>query len=151
MGRLLGIDYGDRRIGISTSDTMGMVATPKKTIHYTSQKAAISEIAELIKELEISKIIVGLPLHMSGEEGELVDKVRAFVEKLKTKTEMPIELWDERLSSAQAQATMHEMNVRQEKKKQLVDQLAAQLILQSYLDSQSDTIDSYDPFEDDDY
>lgn len=74
-----------------------------------------------------------------------------FVGKLKIKTEVPIELWDERLSSAQAQAAMYEMNVRQEKKKQLVDQLAAQIILQSYLDSQSDVSDLFDPFGDDDY
>ena len=83
MGRLLGIDYGDRRIGIASSDTMGMVATPKKTIHYTSLKAAVNEVVELIKELEISKIIVGLPLHMNGDEGDLVDKVRFFCWKTK--------------------------------------------------------------------
>jgi len=133
--KLLGIDYGIRRLGIAVSDPLGMLATPFRTINTFSDEQSVTEVCNLIQETNAEKIIIGLPLNMNNTEGPMVKKVRDFIEKLKLKTNLPIELSDERLSSCLVERTLLEANMSRNKRKGVRDKLAAQVILQGYIDT----------------
>lgn len=134
--RILGIDYGDSRIGIAVSDPMGWTAQAVETIHI---KAGIREplkrICELVSQYNAEKVVVGFPKNMNGTIGPRGEKTQAFIEMLQDLIQIPIIKWDERLSSVSANRTMHELGMKTSKKKGVVDQIAAVYILQGFLDS----------------
>jgi len=130
--RILGLDIGDKRIGIAISDEMGWTAQGLKTI--SRDKDEISEIKEIIEGYEVKEVIIGLPKNMDGSIGPQGEKVIAFVERLKANISLPILLWDERLSTVSAEKTLLKADLSRRKRKALRDRLSAQFILQGYLD-----------------
>ncbi len=139
MKRMLGIDHGDARVGIAISDELGMLAHPVETIPATPEKALFQRITAIVAEKDCAKVIVGLPRNMDGSCGPAAEKVRAFCEKLRAKLPetCPVQTWDERLSTVQAQRSLHAQGLNTKKSRKIIDQAAAQVILQSYLDSQA--------------
>ncbi len=135
MSRILGLDVGTKYIGLAVSDTTLTLAQGKGKVLRRSDDVAIGRITEVIKELGIEKIVVGLPVNMDGTMGERAKDCRAFAEKLKEKTGLAVELWDERLSTKEAEDVMLAADMTRNKRKKVIDKLAAQLILQGYLDS----------------
>jgi putative Holliday junction resolvase len=134
MGRILGIDHGDVRIGIAMSDETAFLASSVCVLDST--KAGLEQIVALIAEHRIEKIVVGLPRNMDGSYGPATEKVRKFIEKLKTKTEVPVFEWDERMSTVSAHNALREAGLDGKKRKGVVDKVAAQIILQNFLDAQ---------------
>jgi len=133
MMRAIGIDYGSVRVGLAGSDDLGMIATPLETV---ANKNAIQRICEIIIERQVNFIIVGMPRNMDGTYGPKCDEVKAFIEQLKTKCTIPIRTWDERLTTQSVERMLIEADVSRQKRKEVIDKLAAQQILQSFLDSQ---------------
>lgn len=131
--RVLGIDYGDARVGIAVSDLLGMTAQGVKTIKNTGSKQLMSEIESVIAEYKPEKIVIGLPKNMDGSEGFRVDATRAFAKKLKIIFGGEIIFWDERLSSMGAKRYLNETNTRGKKRKAVLDTVAACIILEGYL------------------
>lgn len=144
-GRFVGLDFGDRRIGVAVSDPTAFLATAHGVIEYRDVHVAKKAVAEICREVDASRMVIGLPLNMDGSEGMAVAKVRAFIELLRGVTNVPIETWDERLTTKSAHDVLIEAGTRREKRKGLVDKIAAQFILQGYLDARAD--DSMDPFD----
>jgi putative Holliday junction resolvase len=136
MARILGIDHGTARIGLAICDEMELVASPLKTLDAAAQP--LKEIAEIVQARQVEKIVVGLPLHMSGQHGEAAVRVEKFVEQLgkALRHEVPIEMVDERLSSVEAEASLSRAGITdRQARREVVDQLAAMVILQEYLNS----------------
>lgn len=138
--RIIGIDFGLKRIGIAISDENKMIASPLITI--TCEKKSDETVKKLIEELErhqeanhyeIEKIVIGLPLMMSGKVGLLADEVHHFIALLKTHLLIPIESWDERLTTVQAERLLRESKMTRKKRSQYIDKVAAVIILQNYL------------------
>lgn len=132
--RSLGIDYGERRIGIAVSDPTGTIATPVKTL--PNKADSLNVIKQIAADYSVSEIVLGLPLTMKGTDSEKTREVREFKEKLEKICSLPVIFEDERLSSRQASSSLLIMNTtrKQRREKSRVDQMAAALILQSYLD-----------------
>jgi putative Holliday junction resolvase len=137
MKRALGIDHGDARIGVAISDDLGMLAHPLETIHIKEVADPIAHIAALVASKDIGHIILGLPRNMDGSYGPAAEKVRAFAEKLRAACGCEVRLWDERLTSVAAQRSLHEAGRKVKDSREVIDQVAAQLILQGWLDSQA--------------
>jgi putative holliday junction resolvase len=133
--RHLGLDVGERRIGVALSDASGRLATPLTTIGAVPQAQAIARIAALCAEHEVVAVVIGLPLTMRGEVGPQAETVRRFGAALAAGVALPIDYFDERLTSAAAEQLLREMGVKPEKRKLQIDQVAASIILQDYLDS----------------
>jgi putative Holliday junction resolvase len=134
--RALGIDLGDARIGLAVSDPLGQIAQPLETVQCVGSKKDVRRIVARAKELGVSVIVVGLPLLMSGEEGERALEAREFASQLERRlTGVIVELRDERLTTVEAERTMISDGVRRRRRKIAVDPIAAALILQGYLDS----------------
>ncbi len=135
--RIIGIDYGDSRIGIAVSDPLGWTAQGIETINWRNNiDEPIERILEIINSYEAKKVIVGFPKNMNGTIGPRGDKTNEFIEHLNNKVEgIEIIKWDERLSTVAANRTMNELGVKKSKKRQVVDQIAAVYILQGYLDA----------------
>jgi putative Holliday junction resolvase len=136
MPRYLGIDYGEKRIGLALSDPTLTIAQVYRTIQYVSLKDLMMQIKNLVKELQIEKIILGLPLTMKGSDSQKTTEVRDFGEKLSETLNIPVIYFDERLSTVQAHQILQELGIKPSKSRQKVDQLAAQQILQTYLDKE---------------
>jgi putative Holliday junction resolvase len=137
--RILGIDLGRVRIGVAVSDELGMLAHPVATVPAGGQAAA--RIAELVREKNAERVVVGLPRHMNGTAGEGAVDTMAFVEKLRTLVPCEVVTWDERLTTTAANRALRESGRRTRDSRQIVDQVAAQMILQGYLDRpQSDSV-----------
>jgi len=132
--RVLGIDHGDVRIGIAMSDETAFLASPLTTVQ--NGKAAVGEILALVVEYNVETIVVGLPRNMNGSYGPATEKVRTFISTLSEKTDVPIVEWDERLSTVSAHNDLREAGLDGRKHKQVVDKVAARIILQNYLDAQ---------------
>ncbi len=132
--RLFGLDLGSKTIGIAVCDGGWSVATPYKTIRRTKFTADLAELAKLIKAEKIAGLVLGLPLNMDGSEGPRAQSTRAFVRNMAGKLEMPLTLWDERLSSVTAEELMVEAGMRREKRALHIDAFAASIILQGALD-----------------
>ena len=130
----MALDYGDIRIGIATSDALGMIASGLETYVRKSEEQDILHIVSLIEQYKIDTVVIGLPLKMDGTEGHRAEVTRAFGEQLQKHTAVKIVYQDERLSSVSAEEILIEGNMRREKRKLVIDQLAAAIILQSYLD-----------------
>ena len=134
-GRIMGLDIGDKTIGVAVSDLMGLTAQGVTTIKRIGKKKDIEAIKQIIAEKQVNKIVSGLPKNMNGTVGTQGEKVQKFCELLKEETNLPIEFWDERLSTVAAERSLIEGNVRRENRKKVIDMLAAVIILQGYLDS----------------
>lgn len=133
--RKLALDIGDVRIGVATSDPMGIIAGGHETyIRTKSIEKDIKYLAILIKEKQCDAVIIGLPLNMDGTEGVRVEIVKEFGERLKKHTDVEIVYHDERLSTVSAEKSLIESGMRREKRKNVIDKVAATIILQSYLD-----------------
>ena len=137
--RIIGIDYGQKWIGIAVSDPSGTIATPHKVIECKCEKTVLNEIMRICEDTGADKIVVGLPLNMDGTSGKMSDAVKSFCESLCRTTGLPVEKWDERLSSAQAERVLLEGDISRSRRKQVIDKVAAQMILQGYLDAQKDS------------
>ena len=134
-GRIMGLDIGDKTIGVAVSDLMGLTAQGVTTIKRVGKKKDIEAIKQIIAEKQVNKIVSGLPKNMNGTIGTQGEKVQKFCELLKEEINLPIEFWDERLSTVAAERSLIEGNVRRENRKKVIDMLAAVIILQGYLDS----------------
>lgn len=132
--RIMGLDYGDKTIGVAVSDALKITAQGKETIRRTNLKADIERIRQIIKEDEVEKIVVGMPRNMNGTYGPRADATREFVEKLKSSLPIPIDTYDERLSTTAAERTLIQGDVSRAKRKQVIDMMAAVIILQGYLE-----------------
>lgn len=130
----MGLDVGEKTIGIAVTDPLHIMAQPVTTIRRTSLEKDFSSIIEKIKEYDIGEIVIGLPLNMDGSSGEKVKVVLLFKDKLSAVVPIPIVTWDERLSTVAMQKTMIEADVSRQKRRQAIDKLAAVFILQGYMD-----------------
>jgi putative holliday junction resolvase len=133
--RILALDHGTKRIGVAISDDLGMMAHPLEFIPAEPFAGFLDRLKELIREREVEMLLVGMPRNMDGSYGPAALKVQEFVAVLKETIGIPIKTWDERLTSAMANRFLIEGAVRREKRREKVDQMAAAILLQSYLDS----------------
>lgn len=133
-GRILGLDIGDKTIGVAVSDLMGLTAQGIKTVNRVGKKKDIEELKKIISEKQVTKIVSGLPKNMNGDIGPQGEKVMKFCELLKEETGLEIEYWDERLTTVAAERSLLEADVSRKKRKKVVDMLAAVIILQGFLD-----------------
>jgi putative Holliday junction resolvase len=139
--RTLGIDYGTVRIGVAVSDELGMIATGRETLQVKSVAEAVAGVAAVVQEREAGRVVVGLPLNMDGSRGPMVEAVERFIKKLAAVIDVPIETWDERLSSQEAERILIEADVSRAKRKRVIDKMAAQSILQNWLDAHSEPLE----------
>ncbi len=130
----MGLDVGGRRLGVSVSDELNLTAQPLRLIRRTSVEKDIAEVLRIALEYSVGAIVVGMPLMMDGTRGPQARQVERFMERLRLRTSIPIEEWDERLSTAAVTRVLIEGDVTRKKRKDVVDQLAASYILQGYLD-----------------
>lgn len=135
-GRILGVDPGEKRIGLAVSDPLGITAQGLPTILVTSIGETIQKIGEAARRLEVVQMVIGLPLNMDGSEGEQAQKSRKLGQRLEADLGLPVIYWDERLTSLMAEAAMLEGDLSRTRRKEESDRLAAQLILQNYLDGE---------------
>ena len=136
-GRILAIDYGSRRMGLAVSDPLGITAQGLETLERKNKRADFGRLERTIREYQVREIVLGNPLRMSGQEGTQSQKVAEFAEALRERFQLPVHLWDERLTSAEANRLLREAEVSVKKRAQAVDRMAAVLILQSFLQSRS--------------
>lgn len=134
-GRLLGLDVGSRRIGIAVSDPLGITAQGLETLQRRNKRFDLQALEEVIRKYEVREIVVGLPLRMSGAEGTQSEKMQVFADDLRKRFSLPVHLWDERLTSAEANRLLRETELSIEKRAKAVDRMAAILILQSFMES----------------
>lgn len=139
MERILGLDYGRRRLGFALSDPTGSFAMPIKTVSCSSPRDARETVRAVCADKEATCLVVGLPLNMDGTHSEMTREVETFVEALRAELDIPVEVADERLSSAMADRAMLEADLSRAKRKASRDRLAAQIILQTYLDTREGT------------
>ena len=131
--RIMGIDHGAVRIGIAISDPMQIIARPYKVI--INNDDLLDEITSIIKKENIGKIIIGLPLNLAGEDTQKTKEVRDFAEKLKKDISIPVILWDERYTTVEANEALQEMGYNIHESKDVIDKVAASLILRNYLEN----------------
>ncbi|HUV38455.1 MAG TPA: Holliday junction resolvase RuvX [Planctomycetota bacterium] len=134
-GRVLGIDYGRARVGLALSDGLGLTAQPLAVLRNTGVDALLDALEKVIVEREVTRLVVGLPLSLDGSEGPAAAGVRVFAAKLTGRFELPVALWDERLSTAQAERAMLDADLSRAQRKKRRDKVAAQVFLQSWLDA----------------
>lgn len=132
-GRIMGIDYGKVRIGIALTDLLKTIASPYEVYKSVSLQKDVEYFVKLVKEKEVEKIVLGLPLNMDGSEGERAKRTRIFGEMLEKACSVPIVYQDERLSSVEAENYLLDGDVRRDKRKNLIDKVAATIILEDYL------------------
>lgn len=138
--RILGLDYGSKTVGVAVSDPLGVTAQRLETIWRKQEnklRRTLAQVEELVKEYEIEKIVLGYPKNMNNTLGERAVKTEEFKSALERRTGLPVVLWDERLTTVAASRVLIESGVRREHRKESVDQIAAAMILQGYLDSLS--------------
>jgi putative Holliday junction resolvase len=135
MGRVLGLDVGDHRIGIAMSDALGLTAQRLTVLERRGAAYDVEAVRRLVEQHGVDTIVVGLPLTMRGEQGIQAKKVTSFSNALKRLLSVPVELLDERLTTVQGERALLETNASRRKRKQVLDQVAAQLILQQFLDT----------------
>lgn len=133
--RVLGLDVGTRRIGVAVSDPLGISAQRLTTIERHDVASAVNAVAALVSQHQVETIVVGLPLTMKGEQGSQAALVKAFIDSLRQAVPCPVQVMDERLTTAQGEQALLMMDTSRRRRKQLIDQVAAQLILQAYLDA----------------
>jgi putative holliday junction resolvase len=137
--RILGIDYGDRNVGLALSDSLRVSAQPLETYRLLDKEAEdAAYFRDLVKRYDIGEVVLGNPLRMDGTSGTRAEKTRAFADWLIKAAGVPVVFWDERLTTRQAMGVVHEQKVRRQARKSVLNQVAAAIILQSYLDSKRD-------------
>lgn len=134
-GRILALDLGKRRIGIAISDELGITAQGLETLQRVRVREDVAKLAQLVREKNVSLILMGNPVHMSGHEGRQSDYAREFSQRLHEAAGVEVKLWDERLTTVEAQRVLRESGISLQKRTQAVDRLAAVILLESYLDS----------------
>jgi putative Holliday junction resolvase len=134
-GRILGLDVGSRRIGIAVSDPLGITAQGLETLQRRNKRHDVEYLQQVIQQYDVREIVVGLPLRMSGAEGTQSDKMQGFAEDLRKRFRLPVHLWDERLTSAEANRLLRETDLSIEKRGKAVDRMAAVLILQGWMEN----------------
>lgn len=137
MTRALGIDHGEARIGLAISDELGMLAHPLETVQVKEVADPVAHIARVVERERVGTVVIGLPRNMNGTYGPAAEKVRAFAGQLRAEVKCDVKLWDERLTSVAAQRSLHEAGRDVKSSREVIDQVAAQLILQGWLDSQA--------------
>lgn len=141
-GRVLGLDYGSRTVGVSVTDALGMTVQPLETITRKEEnklRRTCARVEQIIKELGAAEIVVGLPLHLNGEESDSSAKARAFGEMLHRRTGLPVYYQDERLTTVEADGILSETGVARKDRKTYIDAVAASLILEDFLSSRERT------------
>ena len=141
MKRVLGIDYGKARIGLALSDELQILAHPAETISVAKTADSLGRIAAIVREKNVERIIVGLPRHMNGSMGTSAEEARSFAEKLQEVVTCKVLTWDERLSTGAAHRALREAGKSSRQTRGYIDHVAAQMLLQSYLDSQQLDLD----------
>jgi putative Holliday junction resolvase len=136
MARLLGVDLGEKRVGLAVSDPTGVLATPLRVLHVRSPADALRQVAAACAEVGAEGIVLGLPRNMDGTEGPKAREARAFAAGLGEATAHPVFLYDERLTTSLVERTLLDADVSRRRRREVRDKLAAQVILQSYLDAQ---------------
>ena len=134
MSIILGLDIGDARTGVAISDELGIAAHPLCTIRRKSRKALLAELQQLVTAHNVEQIVVGLPLQLDGETGDQAKRVKQFAEKLEQQVNLPIVFWDEGFTTVEAAHILRRSKKRRKKRKQIIDQVAAVLILEGYLE-----------------
>jgi putative Holliday junction resolvase len=132
--RVLGLDVGSKRIGVAISDPLGITAQGMETLQRQNKRLDFAALGRLVREHAVAEIVVGFPLRMSGEEGVQAEKMQRFAEELRERVQIPVHLWDERLTSAEANRLLRETDMSIQRRGQVVDQMAAVLILQSWME-----------------
>lgn len=135
MQRKMGIDYGDKRIGIAMTDALCIISSPFEVYQNKGREDAINHIISLIKEYNVDEVAMGLPVNMDGTEGERALLHREIGQQLAEKSGVKVHFIDERLTSAEAEEILISSGVRREKRKELIDKISAQIILQTFVDS----------------
>ena len=136
MGRILGIDYGTRRVGVAISDPTAMLATPLSVESVRSMEEAVAVVARIARDRGVVKIVVGMPINMDGTMGAIAKESEKYVELLKVASGLPVDTTDERLSTSLVERMLVSADVSRGRRKEVRDKLAAQVILQGYLDAQ---------------
>lgn len=134
-GRVMALDVGGKRIGVAMSDTLRLLASPHSTIKALPRAAALERIAALVAQNEVVELVVGLPLTLSGEVGPQAELIKRFVVELAGRVQIPIHLFDERLTSAEAERVMIEMGLKSDQRRARIDEMAASIILRDFLDN----------------
>ena len=134
MGRWLGLDVGERRIGVALSDPLGWTASPLPPVERIGWKKDLARIRALLEDRGVACVVVGLPIRMDGTAGERAERTLEFIKRLQATTKVPVVTWDERLTTKEAERRMVEDDVRRERRREVIDGIAASLILQGYLD-----------------
>jgi len=137
LSRVMGLDVGSRRIGIAISDPLGITAQGLETLQRQNKKEDYRKLGALIEEYKVAEIVVGYPLRMSGAEGTQAEKMQAFAEELRKRFKIPVHLWDERLTSAEANRLLRESEMSIKRRGEAVDRMAAILILQSWMEARA--------------
>jgi putative Holliday junction resolvase len=135
-GRVLGLDVGSRRIGVAISDPLGITAQGLETLQRRNKRYDLAALEQVIRDYQVREIVVGLPLRMNGAEGKQSEKMQGFAEDLRKRFRLPVHLWDERLTSAEANRLLRETELSIEKRAKAVDRMAAVLILQGWMEGQ---------------
>ena len=133
--RILGLDVGSKTIGMAVSDPLGITAQGLETLRRKNKRTDLARLNAVIRQYEVAEIVVGLPLRMSGIEGTQAEKMREFAEDLRKATSLPIHLWDERLTSAEANRVLRDSEMSIRRRGEVVDRLAAVLILQGWMEA----------------
>ena len=135
--RVLGLDVGTRKIGVAVSDPLGITAQGLETIWRENKRKDLDQLGKVISAYQVSQIVVGFPLRLSGAEGTQSQKMQVFAEDLHKRFSLPVHLWDERLTSSQANRILRDAELSIKKRGQAVDRMAAILILQSWMDAKT--------------
>jgi putative Holliday junction resolvase len=133
--RILALDVGSRTLGLAVSDPLGITAQGLPTIRRKNRRADFAQLDVVVKKYDVKEFVVGYPLRLSGATGTQSEKMTLFAEQLRQRYELPVHLWDERLTTAEAQRVLRESEMSVKRRSEVVDQLAAVLILQSFLQS----------------
>lgn len=133
--RILGIDYGTRRLGLALSDPLGITAQPFSTMERTSKKREVEKLKEIISEYEVEQIVIGLPTGMNGSPGKLWDEVQQYITLLERTLGLEIHGWDERLTTTEAERMLIGADVSRKRRREVTDKIAAAIMLQAYLDA----------------
>jgi putative Holliday junction resolvase len=143
--RVLGLDVGSKTIGLAVSDPLGITAQGLPTLRRKNKRHDLNALEEIIQKYEVSEIVVGYPLRMSGMEGTQSEKMARFADDLRKHFDLPVHLWDERLTSAEANRVLRDSEMSIKRRGEVVDQLAAVLILQSWMESRQSSAISRQP------
>ena len=138
--RIMGLDYGSKTIGVAISDALGLTAQPLETIERSGEnklRRSLARIAEIVREKDIKKIVVGLPINMDGRSGERAALTLEFVEKLKLRVDIPIVMQDERLTTVEADEILDESGGKRQDRKQFIDPITAGIILKEYMEKEN--------------